>query len=188
MRVLMFGWEFPPHISGGLGTACYGLTRGLVTLEDTEVLFVVPKAFGDEEQNLIKLIGANKIPITRKELKWKNIEHKIDYLEAYSQIVPYVTEEEFWNLKSKRINKGVRFIRTDKGMNIDFSGTYGLNLIEEIKNYSIIAEVIALENEFDVIHAHDWLAYPAGMAAKKFQENLWSYMFMPLISTEAAGM
>jgi glycosyltransferase involved in cell wall biosynthesis len=167
MRVLMFGWEFPPHISGGLGTACYGLTRGLATLEDTEVLFVVPKAFGDEEQNLVKLIGANRIPITRKELKWKNKDQKIDYLETYSQIVPYKSVEEFWKLKSKRVNRGVKFIQTDNGLNIEFSGTYGLNLIEEIKNYSIIAEIIAAENKFDVIHAHDWLTYPAGIAAKK---------------------
>ncbi len=167
MKVLMFGWEFPPHISGGLGTACYGLTKGLATLEDTEVLFVVPKAYGDEEQNLVKLIGANRIPITRKELKWNTTHHKIDYLEAYSQIIPYVSEKEFWNLKTKRFTKGVRFIKTDTGYNINFSGTYGPDLIEEIKNYSIIAEVIALENHFDVIHAHDWLAYPAGMAAKK---------------------
>jgi glycosyltransferase involved in cell wall biosynthesis len=167
MRVLMFGWEFPPHISGGLGTACYGLTRGLTSLKDTEVLFVVPKAFGDEEQNLVKLIGANRVPITRKEFKWKDSEHTIDYMEAYSQIIPYVNEQEFWSLKSKRITKGARFIKTVNGFNIDFSGAYGDDLIEEIKNYSIIAEVIAMENEFDVIHAHDWLAYPAGMAAKK---------------------
>ena len=50
MRVLMFGWEFPPHISGGLGTASYGLTKGMATLDDLEVIFVVPKAWGDEDQ------------------------------------------------------------------------------------------------------------------------------------------
>ena len=44
MRVLMFGWEFPPHISGGLGTASYGLTKGMATLDDLEVIFVVPRA------------------------------------------------------------------------------------------------------------------------------------------------
>ena len=43
MRVLMFGWEFPPHISGGLGTACFGLTKGMSTV-DLDILFVVPKA------------------------------------------------------------------------------------------------------------------------------------------------
>ncbi len=51
MRVLMFGWEFPPHISGGLGTACYGLTNGLSYFDDMEILFVVANAFGDEDQS-----------------------------------------------------------------------------------------------------------------------------------------
>ena len=47
MRVLMFGWEFPPHIAGGLGTACYGMTQGLAR-NDVEVIFVMPKASGDD--------------------------------------------------------------------------------------------------------------------------------------------
>ena len=47
----MFGWEFPPHISGGLGTACYGLTRGMSSIKDLDILFVVPKAYGDEDQS-----------------------------------------------------------------------------------------------------------------------------------------
>mgnify|MGYP003701626609 CR=1 FL=1 len=48
MRVLMFGWEFPPHISGGLGTACYGMTRGMCR-QGTEVLFVLPRLKGDSQ-------------------------------------------------------------------------------------------------------------------------------------------
>ena len=68
----MFGWEFPPHISGGLGTACYGLTKGLAELKGIDVLFVVPKAYGDENQTLIQLKGANTVPITKKEISFKN--------------------------------------------------------------------------------------------------------------------
>ena len=49
MKVLMFGWEFPPHISGGLGTACYGLTKALISQENMDIIFVIPKTFGDEE-------------------------------------------------------------------------------------------------------------------------------------------
>src|SRR5688572_8551488 len=62
MKVLMFGWEFPPHISGGLGTACYGLTRSLGK-EDVEVLFVVPKLHGDEPVQRISLINASGVKI-----------------------------------------------------------------------------------------------------------------------------
>ena len=54
MKVLMFGWEFPPQISGGLGTACHGITRGLSEIDGMEVVFVVPKTYGNEDQKRIK--------------------------------------------------------------------------------------------------------------------------------------
>jgi hypothetical protein len=103
MKVLMFGWEFPPHISGGLGTACYGLTKGLASLKNMEVLFVVPKAFGDEDQSIIQLIGANQIPVAQKEITFEETGTKMDYLEVQSEVIPYVSEEEFWKLKGNAI-------------------------------------------------------------------------------------
>ncbi len=65
MKVLMFGWEFPPHISGGLGTACYGLTKGLSKIDDLDIVFVVPKAYGDEDESQMKLVGANNTYINQ---------------------------------------------------------------------------------------------------------------------------
>ena len=62
MRVLMFGWEFPPHITGGLGTACFGLTKGLIK-HGVEVIFVVPKSFGDEAQDGFRLVNASDIEL-----------------------------------------------------------------------------------------------------------------------------
>lgn len=167
MRVLMFGWEFPPHISGGLGTACYGLTKGLAEINDMEVTFVVPKAFGDEDQSAIQLIGANQIPVSRKEIEFSDAQKKIDYFEVNSQLVPYVGEEEFWELKSKRYNKNTRFIGINENSTIDFSGSYGPGLLHEIKNYALVSGIIAGNATFDIIHAHDWLAYPAGIEAKR---------------------
>ncbi|MCK5730877.1 MAG: glycosyltransferase family 4 protein, partial [Draconibacterium sp.] len=167
MKVLMFGWEFPPHISGGLGTACYGLTKGLAELKNVDVTFVVPKAFGDEDQSAMKLIGANNISISQKEIQFDSIQKKIDYYEVDSQIIPYVDEDEFWKLKSAKYSKNSKFIETDEGLKINFSGEYGADLLQEIRNYSIVAELIARDLTFDIIHAHDWLAYPAGIAAKK---------------------
>lgn len=166
MKVLMFGWEFPPHISGGLGTACYGLTRGLSELDDVEVTFVVPKAFGDEDQSRMKLIGANQVPVTKTQIQFEESEKPMDYFEVDSLIVPYMNEEEFWKVKSKKLPRKTRFVETDEGNRIEFSGTYGSNLIQEIKNYALVAGIIAEQNNFDLIHAHDWLAYPAGIAAK----------------------
>ena len=166
MKVLMFGWEFPPHISGGLGTACYGLTKGLAELNNIDVTFVVPKAFGDEDQSAMKLIGANNIPVAKTEIQFNDIQKKIDYYEVDSPIIPYVNEEEFWKLKNGKYSKNSRFIETDQGFKIDFSGKYDFNLLQEIYNYASVAELITNNTNFDIIHAHDWLAYPAGIAAK----------------------
>jgi glycosyltransferase involved in cell wall biosynthesis len=163
----MFGWEFPPHISGGLGTASYGLTKGMATLDDLEVIFVVPKAWGDEDQSMVRLIGANKVPVAYKQIFYKGTRHPIEKIEISSKIVPYTDPEDFWKLVRSEVSGHRLFVYTNnKGM-VDFSGRYDRNLMEEISKYSIVASVIAEENEFDIIHAHDWLAYPAGIAAKE---------------------
>ncbi len=166
MRVLMFGWEFPPHITGGLGTASYGLTRGMSTLKDVDVLFVVPKAYGDEDQSSIRLIGAGNIPITRKRIDLESFRKKFDYLEVASNLVPYVDPQEYENITTHEVSAVSRYLHVDEEGRIIFSGKYGPGLLEEIANYALVAGVIGRDEEFDVIHAHDWLAYPAGIAAK----------------------
>jgi glycosyltransferase involved in cell wall biosynthesis len=165
MRVLMFGWEFPPHISGGLGTASYGLTKGMATLDNLEVIFVVPKAWGDEDQSIVRLIGANKVPVTFKQIYYKGTRRPVEKIEISSRIVPYIDPEDFWRKISYEISGHRLFVQINNQGTVDFSGRYDNNLLGEIYKYSIVASVIAEEVEFDVIHAHDWLAYPAGIAA-----------------------
>lgn len=165
MRVLMFGWEFPPHISGGLGTASYGLTKGMSKLDDLEVIFVVPKAWGDEDQTGIRLIGANRVPVAYKKICYKGSRRPIEKIEISSRIVPYTDPEDFWKRVRCEVAEYSVFIQaTDEGT-VDFTGRYDASLMDEIYKYSVVASVIAEENEFDIIHAHDWLAYPAGIAA-----------------------
>ncbi len=165
MRVLMFGWEFPPHISGGLGTASYGLTKGMATLDDLEVIFVVPKAWGDEDQTMVRLIGANKVPVAYRMVYYKGFKRPLEKIEVSSKIVPYLDPEDFWKVTRSEISGSNLFVHTnDKGM-VDFSGKYDNYLLEEISKYAVVAAIIAEDNEFDIIHAHDWLAYPAGIAA-----------------------
>lgn len=167
MRVLMFGWEFPPHISGGLGTASYGLTKGMASLDDLEVIFVVPKAWGDEEQNAVRLVGANKIPVAFKQIYYQGIRQPIEKIEISSRIIPYVEPEDFWKIVSSEVTGRRILVHTNNKGTVDFSGKYEGNLLDEIYKYSVVASVIAEENEFDIIHAHDWLTYPAGIAAKE---------------------
>lgn len=162
MKVLMFGWEFPPHISGGLGTACYGLTRGLSTFDDMDILFVVPKTYGDENPKKMDLIGAGNIQVDFNKINY----NKLKMIEVYSNIVPYTSPEEYEEFQTKTTEQQTKYISSDGKGFINFTGTYGANLLEEIENYSIVASVIAEQNEFDIIHSHDWLCYPAGIAAK----------------------
>lgn len=166
MKVLMFGWEFPPHITGGLGTASYGLTKGLTSLKDTELIFVVPKAYGDEAPCGAKLIGANAIAFTQNKVHTFRSGATIKYLEVASKIVPYVDPKAYWKICDHVVSTKYKTVQTDDKGRIPFTGNYGTSLYEEIQKYALVAEIIARDHHFDVIHAHDWLAYPAGMAAK----------------------
>jgi glycogen(starch) synthase len=166
MRVLMFGWEFPPHISGGLGTACYGLTRGLKTFGDMEILFVVPKAFGDEDQQMATIMGASDVDLGEKTEDYREFLQKINYIQIGSNMIPYTSPEEYMVLLEAYQADSRQFISTRFGGRFNFSGGYGINLFQEISNYAIVASHISRNHTFDVIHAHDWLTYPAGIAAK----------------------
>jgi len=163
----MFGWEFPPHITGGLGTACYGLTKGLSRYKDVDVTFVVPKAYGDEDQSSARIIGADGVHIKERTFTFSDFLRKMKMIEVESLLVPYLTPEEFEKsfetLSEKEI--GVSLQTRVRGR-LRFTGTYGKNLFQEISNYALVATVLAHEHHFDIIHAHDWLTYPAALAAK----------------------
>ncbi len=165
MRVLMFGWEFPPHITGGLGTACYGITKGLAHF-GTEVIFVVPKAYGDEDQSFVSIRNASDAVITERDVKETKVWKNFRYIEVGSRIVPYMDPEDFAKVYESQI-PGVKISETFMNHKYNFSGSYGPNLYDEVSRYALIAGHIAAQNEFDVIHAHDWLTYFAGVAAKK---------------------
>ncbi len=166
MKVLMFGWEFPPHITGGLGTACFGLTKGLLK-QGVEVLFVVPKAYGDESQEAVRLLNASDINIDFTSSVYQEYWKQLTYIEIGSNLVPYLGEEEFENMVKQKVFDHIEEDTSVFSKSYTFSGKYGKNLMEEVTRYALVASAIASSNTFDVIHAHDWLTYPAGIAAKK---------------------
>jgi hypothetical protein len=167
MKVLMFGWEFPPHISGGLGTACYGLTKGMATIPGLDILFVVPRTYGDEDQSRVSLLGAGDVSLDIRKLKEHEYLKDLSYIEINSNLLPYTSPEEYEKLVSQAEKEGKRLVETTLGGTLNFTGDYGANLFEEISNYAIVAGEIALNYDFDIIHAHDWLTFPAGIAAKR---------------------
>jgi glycogen(starch) synthase len=137
MRVLTFGWEFPPAKNGGLGVACYGLTRELLQ-SGVEVIFVLPKTqyttgdarfvFADQE----RLVKVRHTDVSIKP--YHQADSTIDVIVGYE-------------------HDGTPIIRSR-------------TIIQEAHRFAHQASLIAEEEEFDVIHAHDWTSYLAGVAAK----------------------
>ena len=156
MKVLMFGWEFPPHILGGLGTASYGITKGLAAQPDMHITFCLPKPWGDEDKSFMNIIGLNETPIV-----WRDVDY--DYVKE--RLGTKMEPELYYKLRD-HIYADFNYRVTDDLGCIEFSGRYPENLQEEINNYSIVAGVIARQQEYDIIHAHVWLTYPAGIHAK----------------------
>lgn len=206
----MFGWEFPPHISGGLGTACEGLTNALVK-EGVQLIFVIPKTFGNEQRDHFTLLDASKVPVTitetssiktkiaktrivqpasrqgREETIVRKINTGITVVEvastlsayAYPETVKYTVEQwiEEWNtilhapvvpatITESYIETTDRQVVTKRIGSHTFSGTYGPDLFGEILRYAETAREIAREHPADIIHVHDWITFPAGLAAK----------------------
>ena len=157
MKALMFGWEFPPHILGGLGTASYGLTKGMWECGDMDISFVIPKPWGDEDKSFANIIGASQVPIAWRDVSREYVEQRIG---------KYMDPDLYFKLRSN-IYADFNYMRTNDLGCLEFSGRYPDNLLEEINNYSICAGVIARTLDFDVIHSHDWLTYPAGIHAKQ---------------------
>ncbi len=138
MKVLMFGWEFPPVSSGGLGTACYGLTKALSS-KGVEITLVLPSANNIDADFLSKVIGISNMKI-----------RKVD-----SILMPYMST---YSYNARR--QGSRQ-----------NSIYGSTLFEEVKRYAQAAEKIAAEEQFDIIHCHDWMTYQAGINAKEISKK-----------------
>lgn len=133
-KILMFGWEFPPFNSGGLGTACYGLARSLYD-KNAHVTFVLPVKI-DVSVPFAKIVFANVEKVSSTQT---------------GVMSGYITSHEYSLLK----------LREKVG---DF---YGETLLDEVLEYAAKAINIAKEEKPDIIHAHDWLSFPAGLEAKK---------------------
>ena len=141
----MLGWEFPPVFSGGLGTACFGLTKGLAN-QGVQVTFVMPTGPENMKGEYVNLIVADKL-IQKSNFKIRAVK---------SLLSPYLNEETYE--EQLRISE-----KREDGV----ASLYGKNLFEEVYRFSQRVKLIAQNEDFDIIHAHDWLTYLAGIEAKK---------------------
>jgi glycogen(starch) synthase len=168
MRVLMFGWEFPPAISGGLGTACFGITRGLTELGQ-EVIFVLPRIKDNINHARMKFLSAEEYPFsewgeaTSFGAVWENLKVRI----VDSALRPYMNQKQYQSLLTEGDLKSASHFA--------MSGTYGPNLLAEIWRYGKVAEGIAQTESFDIIHGHDWTSVLACVRAQKISGKPYIY-------------
>jgi glycosyltransferase involved in cell wall biosynthesis len=187
MRVLMLGWEFPPHATGGLGAACEGLARGLVE-SGARVRVVVPRQFGDEAFE--GLVGANRVRFSRRagsaaEDAGPEVARALETRAVASSLQPYESAAAY----ERRVGGGgpgpVVSVhgagvsahgagvsahgvgaRASGSRSFEFLGGYGPQLGLEVERYADVVAALAADEPFDVIHAHDWMTIPAALAVK----------------------
>lgn len=165
----MFGWEFPPIISGGLGTASYGITRGLHNA-GVELAFVMPTKKRLKIDVPFDIIAADEVHLIKRYeqviREMKNINTSV--FKKKFTIAPYFTKEEYTEyLQQFEIEKKHHKIDLEQEGLLYFTGNYGKQLMSEVHRYGIIGEILGYGEDCDVIHAHDWLTYIAGVAAKE---------------------
>lgn len=171
MKVLMFGWEFPPHITGGLGTACYGLTKELSTVPGIDLTFVIPKTWGNEPAYGLNLLGASEIDLVASKIEVEKFKTPFTYLSVQSGMLPYIDPKKYQKAIKQAQQQTSHSKKQDPYQSIRFTGAYPTDLISEIHNFSVVAEYIAKQQQFDIIHVHDWLTFPAGIKAKAATEK-----------------
>lgn len=146
-KVLMFGWEFPPHNSGGLGVACFGLSRAL-SREQAEIIFVLPQKIPAAADFMRVVFPENYLG--------ESFLRRHPYLSGDFLLYPYITSQSY----AEHLEKVTRH-RKEQAV------FYENNLYGEVRRYSLAAREIARQENFDIIHAHDWLSFLAGIEAKK---------------------
>lgn len=166
MRVLMFGWEFPPYVSGGLGTACFGLTQAM-TRAGTEVIFVLPRIKGERVPSHVSLVSAGEVPLPGRSAERISSPSGYKTRIIDSPLRPYLTESAYEEAWRKRMDDERAVPEGKRWSYLAMAGDYGPDLMEEIFRYAEVAGSLAKEERFDVIHGHDWMTIPAGIHAKR---------------------
>ncbi len=162
MRTFMLGWEFPPFISGGLGTACYGLAKAMDQL-GIQITFVLPKVETAQCTGHFKMLGAHG---WFESEKLKNIRFRA----ISSTLQPYIASVAFGRHSGQpRAGHGKTATHSNPGhlRGLDSMENYRGDMYAEVHRYAAKAAEIAATEEFDIIHAHDWMTYPAGIAVAR---------------------
>ena len=224
MRILMLGWEFPPFMAGGLGTAVEGLTRSLVH-QGHEVVFVLPQPVPEGHRSHVELIGPRVLKHRARSLRAGTIQPQrsetvqqgsvgqyqideqlietltrrveqfrisspssypgVDRSNSLGQVVEHIRQQERKRVPQHAVFDGVGGLETlssasatqladvfdsvldsVQGLGMGDSG-YGSDLFGDAVRYARLVGALGMTERFDVIHAHDWLTYQAGLLIKQ---------------------
>lgn len=209
MRVFMLGWEFPPFISGGLGTACYGLTKAL-SRQHVDVTFVLPKTVGSEFSSHVRLLSPQAPEAAQGDRAPRSVASRYQYKhnakyknEVTTNGAKAFSNVTFMAVPSKLVSpyqstggsvrsaspgdpggrgaggadQPISVLTGGPGQDAGVAGTgthhggqggdgthYGGDLFAETRRYADLCVHLAEGVDFDVIHAHDWMTFPAGLA------------------------
>ncbi len=186
MKVLMLGWEFPPFISGGLGTACFGLTRALDRL-GTEVLFVLPRAVSSDAPSHVQILSPANVTTRGPDLGQLagagGLFAHTQFRAIPADLTPYARPTAASSdddaigppIPGGRLAPGAATRRRAATTLITQAvvtppgpgDPYGGDLFAEVRRYADIGGALAGSEQFDLIHAHDWMTYLAGIAAQQ---------------------
>lgn len=177
MKVFMLGWEFPPFISGGLGTACYGLTKAMSKL-DVGVTFVLPRPAEGEHTTHVKMLTPACLSKSDQASCRSSVEDPMFKMVTIdSNLRPYDRPDSYKQRIRKSETAALYMDQLVHGQ-IQVSGQtcpssdciqehYGGDIQAEVQRYAAMASVLAQKETYDVIHAHDWMTYCAGVSASR---------------------
>ena len=160
IKVFMLGWEFPPFISGGLGTACYGLTKAMDQL-GIQVTFVLPKTVDSQFATHVNLLtpGSRISKSSSKFVDMKNVAFRT----ISSPLQPYTTPDVYQQRIEESLRQKQQSSTVSRSNWCPASIDYSNDMYTEVHRYAAAAVELAEYTEFDIVHAHDWMTYPAGI-------------------------
>ena len=209
MRVFMLGWEFPPFISGGLGTACYGLTKAMSSI-GMDVLFVLPRPVATPFSTHVQLVSPrpdSPLAMPSTEIRMDEFDHVTFRTVDAALVNPYHTPDSYAKEMSPRqtLEADVKRVRRPVSVTVPApaappppppqatpgfisppvtAGAYSGDLFAEVQRYATLASEIARTEKFDIVHAHDWMTFPAAIALAVAGEQRQVPLVVHIHSTE----
>ena len=197
MKILMLGWEYPPHIAGGLGTACEGLTAALAT-QGVSIHFVMPRMFGDEQVAHMRF-SATEPNFQTDSFEDPSISVSVEKSRIPAFLAPYWSSQQFNLARRSAQNVSVKLsvgedapwakalidgevygVEVESAIapgdskaeqNSGVKELYSGDIFEEVERFTARIVSDFADGAYDIIHAHDWMTFPAGVALSKLTDK-----------------